>query len=94
MGFALRKILKLAITVVAAALGLFFIGLYFMQSRGYIPSPGVDWNRVGNDIANSTQQMVGNVQDLTLAHNVIHQFGIPVSSGLAIGLLTGFIRTR
>jgi uncharacterized membrane protein (Fun14 family) len=94
MGFAIRKIMRLVITVIGVALGLFFVGLYYLQSRGYIPAPGVDWNKVGNDIVNSTQQYWGNAQSLASVHTIIHQLGAPVSSGLAMGMLIGFARTR
>lgn len=80
IGIVLKKILKLVITIAGVALGLFFIGLYYMQSRGYIQKPGVDWNKVGNYIANTTQQWAGNVQNLTFTHNVVHQLGIPVTN--------------
>jgi len=39
------------------------------------------------------QHWAANV-DVTNVHSLFHTFGIPVSDGLPLGFLAGFVRTR
>ena len=39
------------------------------------------------------QHLASNV-DITNVHGIFHMVGIPVSGGLALGFLAGFVRTR
>jgi len=56
-----------------------------------IPKGPVYWDKLGNDV--SAQQHWANA-DVTNVHGLFHTLGIPVSGGLALGFLAGFVRTR
>jgi uncharacterized membrane protein (Fun14 family) len=91
MGFAVKKILKWVLIAAGFIVGVFLIGIQLMQKNGYINS--VNWDKLGNDTSTQIQHLAGNV-NLTDAHGLLHTLGIPVSSGLAIGFLAGFLRTH
>jgi hypothetical protein len=58
-----------------------------------IPKSPVYWDKLGNDTSTQIQHWAANV-DVTNVHSLFHTLGIPVSGGLGLGLLTGFLRTR
>lgn len=90
-GYAIKKILKLAIKVVAIVLGVFFMGLLFMQSRGYVSS--INWNHISNDLYGSANAAVGQVEN-TNVMTWFDQFGIPASSGFVVGFGAAILRTK
>jgi hypothetical protein len=53
----------------------------------------VNWDKLGNDTSTQLQHLAANV-DVTNVHGLFHTLGIPVSSGLGLGFLAGFVRTR
>jgi uncharacterized membrane protein (Fun14 family) len=87
IGFALKKILKLILIILGFLAGLFFVGVQLLQKYGYVS--GVNWDKLGNDTSTQIQHWGANADVTTF-----HTFGIPVSSGLGVGLLAGFVRTR
>jgi uncharacterized membrane protein (Fun14 family) len=91
VGFALKKILKWMLIVVGFIAGMFIVGIQLLQKYGYVSM--VVWDKLGNDTSTQVQHLVTNV-DLTNAHSLFHTLGIPVSSGLGLGFLAGFVRTR
>jgi uncharacterized membrane protein (Fun14 family) len=91
MGFALKKVLKSLLVTVGFLAGIFFIGVQLLQRYGYVSA--VNWDRLGNDTSTQIQHFAGNV-DVTNVHSLLHTLGIPVTGGLAVGLATGFLRTR
>jgi uncharacterized membrane protein (Fun14 family) len=91
IGFALKKILKLMLIIVGFLAGMFFVGVQLLQRYGYVSS--VNWYKLGNDTSMQIQHWVANV-DVTNVHGLFHTLGIPVSGGLALGILAGFVRTR
>jgi uncharacterized membrane protein (Fun14 family) len=91
MGFALKKILKWMLIVVGFLAGMFFVGVQLLQKYGYVST--VNWDKLGNDTSTQIQHWVANV-DVTKMHSIFHTLGIPVSGGLGLGLLAGFVRTR
>ena len=91
IGFALKKILKWMLIIVGFLAGIFFVGVQLLQKYGYVSS--VNWDKLGNDVSTQIQHWAANA-DVTNAHSLFHTLGIPVSGGLALGLLTGFVRTR
>jgi uncharacterized membrane protein (Fun14 family) len=91
IGFALKKILKWMLIIVGFLVGIFFVGVQLLQKYGYVST--VNWDKLGNDSSIKIQHFAGNV-DITNAHSMFHTLGIPVSSGLGLGLLAGFVRTR
>ncbi|MGA9149544.1 MAG: hypothetical protein WBZ36_03120 [Candidatus Nitrosopolaris sp.] len=53
----------------------------------------VNWAKLGNDTSAQLQHWATNV-DITNVHSIFHTLGIRVSSGLGLGFLAGFVRTR
>ena len=91
IGFALKKILKWMLIVVGFLAGMFFVGVQLLQKYGYVNA--VNWDKLGTDTSTQIQHWAANV-DITNVQNIFHTLGIPVSSGLGLGLLAGFVRTR
>ncbi|MGA9149761.1 MAG: FUN14 domain-containing protein [Candidatus Nitrosopolaris sp.] len=91
MGFALRKILKWMLIIIGFLAGMFLVSIQLLQKYGYVSV--VNWDKLGNDTSTQIQHLAANV-DVTNRHNLFHTLGIPVSGGLALGFLAGFVRTR
>ena len=91
MGFALKKVLKWMLIMVGFLTGLFFVGVQLLQKYGYVNT--VNWDKLGNDTSKQIQRLAANV-DVSNVHSLFHTLGIPVSGGLALGFVTGFVRTR
>ena len=91
MGFALKKILKWMLITVGFLAGMFFVEVQLLQKYGYVST--VNWDKLGNDTSTQIQHLAANV-DVTNVHSLFHTLGIPVSSGLGLGFLAGFVRTR
>lgn len=89
IGFALKKILKWTLIILGVLAGIVFMAIQWMSQNGYIRGP-IAWDKLGNDTALYAQHLV----TTTNIHNAFHYLGIPMTGGLGIGLLTGFIRTR
>jgi uncharacterized membrane protein (Fun14 family) len=90
MGFALKKILKWMLIIVGFLAGMFFVGVQLLQKYGYVSV--VNWDKLGNDTSTQIQHWAANV-DVTNVHSLFNTLGIPVSGGLALGFLAGFIKT-
>jgi uncharacterized membrane protein (Fun14 family) len=91
MGFALKKILKWMLIIIGFLAGIFFVGVQLLQKYGYVSA--VNRDKLGNDTSTQMQHWAGNV-DITNVHSLFHTLGIPVSGGLALGFLAGFVRTH
>jgi uncharacterized membrane protein (Fun14 family) len=91
MGFAFKKILKWMLTIIGFLAGMFFVGVQLLQRYGYVST--VNWDKLGNNTSTQIQHWAANV-DATNVHSLFHTLGIPVSGGLALGFLAGFVRTR
>jgi uncharacterized membrane protein (Fun14 family) len=91
IGFALKKILKWILIIVGFLAGMFFIGVQLLQKYGYVS--GLNWDKLGNDASTQMQHWAANI-DVTNLHGLFHALGIPVGSGLGLGFLAGFVRTR
>jgi uncharacterized membrane protein (Fun14 family) len=91
MGFALKKVLKWMLIVVGVLAGMFFVGVQLLQKYGYVTS--INWGKLGNDTSIQIQHWAANA-DMTNLHGLFHMVGIPVSSGLGLGLIAGFVRTH
>jgi hypothetical protein len=50
-------------------------------------------DKLGNDTSTQIQHWVTNV-DITNVHSLFHTLGLPVTGGLGLGFLAGFVRTR
>ena len=91
MGLALKKVLKWMLVIVGFIAGMFFVGVQLLQKYGYVST--VNWDKLGNDTLTQIQHWATSA-DVTNLHGLFHTLGIPVSSGLGLGLLAGFVRTR
>jgi uncharacterized membrane protein (Fun14 family) len=93
IGFALKKIVKWILIILCVLAGIIFITIRWMANNGYIQ--GVKWDRLGNDISSYGQHLATQV-DFNNLSGIFHYLGVPIpmTSGLAIGVLAGFIRTR
>jgi uncharacterized membrane protein (Fun14 family) len=91
IGFALKKILKWILIIIGFLAGMFFVGVQLLQKYGYAST--VNWDKLRNDTSTQIQHWAANV-DVSNVHGLFHTLGIPVSSGLGLGLLAGFVRTR
>ena len=70
---------------------MFFVGVQLFQKYGYVST--VNWDKLGNDVSTQIQHSATNV-DVTNMHSLFHTLGVPVSGGLALGFVAGFVRTR
>jgi uncharacterized membrane protein (Fun14 family) len=86
MGFALKKVLKWMLIIICFLAGMFFVGVQLLQKDGY--GSTVNWDKIGNHTSTQIQHLADNV------HSLFHTLGIPVSGGLALGLLAWSVRTR
>ena len=91
IGFALKKIFKWMLIIVGFLAGIFFVGIQLLQKYGYVSS--VNWDKLGNDTSTQIQHLAANV-DVSNVHGLFHTLGIPVSGGLTLGFLAGFVRTH
>jgi uncharacterized membrane protein (Fun14 family) len=91
IGFTLKKFLKWMLIVAGFLAGMFFVGVQLLQRYGYVST--VNWDKLGNDTSAQIQHWAANL-DITNLDGLFHTFGIPVSGGLGLGLLAGFVRTR
>jgi uncharacterized membrane protein (Fun14 family) len=71
--------------------GMFFVGVQLLQRYGYVSS--VNWDKLGNDTSTQIQHLAANI-DLTNVHSIFHTLGIPVTGGLGLGFVAGFVRAR
>jgi uncharacterized membrane protein (Fun14 family) len=91
IGFALKKILKWMLIIIGVLAGMFFVGVQLLQKYGYVGA--VNWDKLGNDTSAHIQHWASSA-DVTNLHGLFHAIGIPVSGGLGLGFLAGFVRTR
>jgi uncharacterized membrane protein (Fun14 family) len=91
MGFALKKILKWMLIIIGFLAGMFFVGVQLLQKYGYVTM--VNWDKLGNDTSTQIHHWAVNA-DITNVHSLFHTLGIPVTGGLGLGFLAGFVRTR
>ena len=77
--------------IVGFIAGMFFVGVQLLQKYGYVTT--VNWDKLGNDTSTQLQHLTANI-DVTNVHSLFHTLGIPVSGGLILGFIAGFVRTR
>jgi uncharacterized membrane protein (Fun14 family) len=91
IGFAIKKIIKWLLIGLGVLAGLIFLAVQWMANNGYIQ--GVKWDKLGNDISSYGQHLATQI-DFNNLSGVFHWLGVPMTSGLVIGALVGFVRTR
>lgn len=89
-GYALKKILKWLIVIAGVIVGVIFLAIQYLISRGYIHGT-VDWTKLGTHMANYGQHLLTQV-NLAGAPNILGTFGIPLTGGLAIGVAAGLAK--
>ncbi len=77
--------------IVGFLAGMFFVGVELLQKYGDFSA--VNWDKLGNDTSTQIQHWAASV-DIINVHSIFHTLGIPVSGGLGLGFLAGFVRTR
>jgi uncharacterized membrane protein (Fun14 family) len=90
MGYALKKVVKLAAVVV----GLFFAGIAYLQYQQIL---NINWNKLQiasqntlSTLANTATQIPGfNSSDHT---TVLSNLGIPLTGSMATGFAVGFMK--
>jgi hypothetical protein len=85
------KIIKWTLIILGVFLGIIFLVIQYMANNGYIT--GIKWDKMGNDMFLVGQQAVHQL-DVNSIHGLFHTLGIPVTSGLGIGLVAGFIKAH
>ncbi|MGB6533908.1 MAG: FUN14 domain-containing protein [Candidatus Nitrosopolaris sp.] len=88
MGMFLRRVLKFLVVIIGSFLGAVFLIIQWMHARQYIQGQ-VDWGRVGNDTMVWLQSLSSQVS----SSHILRTLGIPVTSGLAIGLVAGLAKS-
>jgi uncharacterized membrane protein (Fun14 family) len=91
MQWVSRAIFKWMLIIIGFLAGILFVGVQLLQKYGYVST--VNWDKLGNDTSTQVQHWATNA-DITNLHGLFHTFGIPVTGGLGVGLLAGFVRTR
>jgi uncharacterized membrane protein (Fun14 family) len=91
MGFALKKLIKYALIILGVLAGVVFLSIQWLSNNGYIGK--VQWDKLGNDIYTTGQHLATQL-DLTNLQRVFHTLGIPLTSGLAVGMIICFMRAK
>ena len=84
MRYAMKKILKLAVIVLGVIAGVIFLTIQWMSNRGYIHGMEYDMVKYGQHLL--SQHGINSI------HGLVHTLGIPVTSGLGIGLTVGLLK--
>jgi uncharacterized membrane protein (Fun14 family) len=92
MGYALKKIIKWALINLGVLLGIVFLAIQYLANNGYITGK-ILWDKMGNDLFLMGQQAVHQL-DANSIHGLFHTLAIPVTSGLGIGLVAGFVKAH
>jgi uncharacterized membrane protein (Fun14 family) len=89
VGYGLKKVIRLVVIVVGAIVGVCFIALALMQKQGYISA--INWDKLSSDLYTSANSTLTNFHMDNIQHTVGY-LGLPISSGLGLGLITGFLK--
>ena len=89
MGYGLKKVIRFIIIAVRAIAGVFFIALALMQKHGYISN--IKWDAMAKDLYTSANTTLTNFH-MSNIHEAVSYLGIPVTGGLGLGLISGFLK--
>lgn len=89
MGYGLKKVIRFIIIAVGAIAGIFFVALALLQKHGYISN--ITWDAMANDLYTSATITLTNFH-MSNIHDAVNYLGLPVSSGLGLGLISGFLK--
>ena len=93
IGYAVKKVVKL----VAIVIGLFFVGLAYLQYQQIV---NINWNNLQQasqkaaiTVLNATKSIPGLTNVSGHATNfTMSDFGIPLTGSIAVGFTLGFVR--
>jgi len=93
IGYALKKVVK----IVAIVVGLFFVGLAYLQYQQII---NLNWNKLQQVSQNAAVTILNGTKHIPGLTNVsshttslaISDFGIPLTGSAAIGFTIGFMK--
>jgi uncharacterized membrane protein (Fun14 family) len=88
VGYALKKVIKM----IAIVVGLFLVGLAFMQ---YQQIATIHWNKIEGTItklAAATTNTINDNNNAAALAAMMSNFGIPLTSSMSIGFTIGFMK--
>ena len=91
VGWALKKVIK----VIAFIIGLFLVGMAYVQYRQMAL---INWNELEQTASGAVRTLVDAIEindgsgQPTIADLAITNFGIPLTSSLSIGISIGFMK--
>jgi uncharacterized membrane protein (Fun14 family) len=88
IGVLLKRVLHILLIIVGAFLGILFITIQYMSHKGYLGNAQISWDRIGND----TMVWFQSAATQFSPHGIFSFLGIPVTSGLAIGVIAGLAK--
>lgn len=84
-GWALKKVIKLAVVVV----GLFLEALIYLQSQTIV---NINWNNL-QSVSETALSTIGNsITNTGEISNIIENVGIPLTGNLSAGFVIGFMK--
>jgi uncharacterized membrane protein (Fun14 family) len=89
MGYGIKKLIRIIIIAVGAIVGVFFVALALMQKHGYIGN--IKWDAMANDFYTSANATLTTFH-MSNIHDAVNYLGLPVRSGLGLGLISGFLK--
>jgi uncharacterized membrane protein (Fun14 family) len=88
IGMLLKRVLKIILIIIGSFLGVLFLAIQYMSHKGYLGNAQIGWTRIENDTAVSLQNLVAQFSN----QHIFGLLGIPVTSGLAIGVIAGLAK--
>ena len=85
LGFALKKVVKL----IAIVVGLFLVGLAYLQ---YQQIASVNWSKVEGTISTIANATTNTFNDYNIETLAMSNLGIPLTGGLSAGFTIGFMK--
>jgi uncharacterized membrane protein (Fun14 family) len=90
IGALVKRVLKIVVIIVGAFLGTVFIAIQYMAHKGYLGAQSqIDWTRIGADTAAWFQSVAAHFSN----QHIFSVLGIPATSGLAMGVVAGLIKS-
>jgi uncharacterized membrane protein (Fun14 family) len=85
LGYALKKVVKL----IAVVVGLFLVGLAYLQ---YQQVASVNWSKVEGTISTIANTTTNTFNDYNIETLAMTNLGIPLTGGMSAGFAIGFMK--
>ena len=85
LGYALKKVVKL----IAVVVGLFLVGLAYLQ---YQQAASVNWAKVEGTISTIANTTTNTFNDYNIETLAMTNLGIPLTGGMSAGFAIGFMK--